>query len=149
MPTSKENQTYTIKCLAREFDVTARTLRYYEDQGLLSPKREGQNRIYNNTDKARLAWVLRGKRVGFSLHDITEMLDLYDLSDGREKQREVTLEKCKEQIKSLKTQRDDIDATITELSGFIVEISDLIRDFSSENHTPTNKSADQSATTPQ
>ncbi len=145
MPTSKENQTYTIKYLAREFDITARTLRYYEDQGLLSPKREGQTRIYNNTDKARLAWVLRGKRVGFSLNDITEMLDLYDLSDGREKQREVTLEKCKEQIKSLKTQRDDIDATITELSGFIDEISTLIHDPSTGKLTPTNKKAAQSA----
>jgi DNA-binding transcriptional MerR regulator len=77
-------ETYTITDLCEEFQVTARALRFYEDEGLISPSRQGLSRIYSWRDRARLAWILRGKRVGFSLADIREMIDLYDIGDGRE-----------------------------------------------------------------
>jgi len=118
-------KTYTIADMAREYGVTARTLRYYEDQGLLSPAREGQNRIYSAGDHTKLGWVLRGKRVGFSLAEIAEMLELYDMGDGRTKQRLVTLEKCRERIKALEAQRDDINATLSELEGFCDLLNNL------------------------
>ncbi len=119
---------YSIKALATDFGVTPRTLRHYEDQGLISPERQGQNRIYSAEDRARLAWILRGKRVGFSLSEIGEMLDLYDLGDGRETQRAVTVDKCRERIRALEAQRDDINATIEELQEFSQLISNLVRD---------------------
>ena len=126
--TAERTRRYTIKQLSAEFDVTPRTLRYYEDQGLLSPERQGQHRIYYAADRVRLAWILRGRRVGFSLAEIGEMLDLYDLGDGRETQRAVTLDHCKDRIKALEAQREDINATLKELKGFAELISNMTRD---------------------
>lgn len=128
MMTATSSQTYSIKQLSNEFEVTPRTLRHYEDEGLLAPTRIGQNRVYSETDRIRLAWILRGRRVGFSLAEIGEMLDLYDLGDNREKQRTVTMNRCKDRIEALKAQRDDINATIEELEGFYRLISSLERD---------------------
>ena len=94
-------------------------MRFYEDEGLIGPERRGTQRIYSHRDRARLAWILRGKRVGFSLGEIKEMIDLYDIGDGRKVQRQVTLERCLDRIRLLENQKHDIDAHIAELNQFV------------------------------
>lgn len=106
---------FTIRDLGREFGVTARTLRFYEEKGLLKPGRDGQDRLYGRRDRARLKYVLMGKCVGFSLDEIREMLDLYDLGDRQETQLKAALGKFQDRIGRLENQRGEIDRALAEL----------------------------------
>lgn len=117
-----DREAFSISDLSTEFGVTARALRFYEDEGLISPERRGTTRVYSHRDRARLAWILRGKRVGFSLGEIRELLDLYDIGDGRRSQRSATIARCRDRIALLDAQKHDIDAAIAELSQFIALI---------------------------
>ena len=123
---NRDATSHSIAELSAEFSVTARTIRFYEHEGLLQPERQGQTRIFSAADRARLAWILRGKRVGFSLAEIGDMLDLYNRDDGRRLQRRVTLKKCRERLLMLERQRSDIDLTIGELSEFCAEVEKLL-----------------------
>ena len=116
MPDARHpDRSYSIRQLCREFGATPRALRFYEDKGLISPARSGPNRIYDARDRARLQLILRGKRVGFSLGEIGEMLDLYDRNDGGAAQMAVSLEKFRERVAALKRQREDVEAAIETL----------------------------------
>lgn len=96
--------------------MTSRTLRFYEEKGLLNPTRRGQERIFSRRDRARLKLVLLGKRVGFSLEEAKAMLDLYDLGDGQVTQLRVSLERFEEKLAELDRRRRDIDDAYAELS---------------------------------
>src|SRR5215472_11936487 len=102
-PTGRE--VFTIRDLTKELGVSARTLRFYEEKGLVDPRRNGQERLYSRRDRARLKYVLMGKSVGFSLEEVREMLDLYDLGDGGTTQLNVALTKFRERIGWLGRQR--------------------------------------------
>ena len=108
-------RTFTIRQLCLEFKCTPRALRFYEDKGLLSPARDGMNRVYSYKDRARLQLILRGKRVGLALAEIGEILDLYEVDDGGAAQNLKSLAKFRERIVALEAQRQDIDTAIEEL----------------------------------
>ena len=124
-PDALSREQFTISDLTAEFDVTARALRFYDEEGLIAPTRAGLARIYSRRDRARLAWIVRAKNVGFSLGEIKELIDLYDLNDGRVTQKQRTIERCREQVAKLTRQRDDIDASISELETFINQLENL------------------------
>jgi DNA-binding transcriptional MerR regulator len=111
-------RTYTIGELAREFGVTARALRFYEDKELLHPARQGLARVYSSRDRARLKLILQGKKVGFSLSDIREILDLYSL-EGHQAQIALSVRKGREQLVNLERQRCDIDAALHDLRQIV------------------------------
>lgn len=106
---------YTITDLAREFEVTTRTIRYYEDKGLLSPQRQGQRRVYAPRDHVRLRLIMRGKRLGFSLEEIREMIDLYDVDATEVSQLNKFLEMIRRRQAALRQHQADIAETLAEL----------------------------------
>ena len=110
-----DSRTYTISELAREFGVTPRALRFYEDKDMLHPARDGMTRVYSNRDRARLTIIVRLKRLGLPLADIREILDLYVLDDGQRAQMRMSLDKFRKQVKELEVQRGDIDTALSEL----------------------------------
>ena len=109
------SETWTITDLAHEFDVTTRTIRFYEDKGLISPERRGQRRVYHPRDRVRLQLVMRGKRLGFSLDEIQQMIDLYDADPTEAAQLKLFVAKLRERRESLELQRADIDTVISEI----------------------------------
>jgi DNA-binding transcriptional MerR regulator len=112
------SQTFSISELAREFAVTTRTIRHYEEQGLLTPRREGTSRIFSARDRVRLKLALRGKRLGFSLSDIRELFELYDLARDERKQLEEFLAKLEKRRALLEQQKEDIEVMLNEVSFF-------------------------------
>jgi DNA-binding transcriptional MerR regulator len=108
--------TYGIGELAREFGITTRAIRFYEDEGLLSPIRQGAKRLYRRRDRARLKLILRGKRLGFTLSEIRETFDLYDQAHGESKQLRYYLGVLEEKRQQLIRQRHDLEETLRELT---------------------------------
>ncbi|TDH38196.1 MerR family DNA-binding transcriptional regulator [Pseudohoeflea suaedae] len=125
----QDDASYRIGDLAREFDVTLRTLRFYEDKGLLRPTRNGVTRIYSKRDRARLKLILLGKRLGFSLTEVKRMIELYDPHGKNETQLRVALEKGKAQMRILEEQRAHLETAIQELQRTI----DVVREMLSES----------------
>ena len=109
------SQTYSISDLARELDITTRAIRFYEEQGLLAPERRGQERVYSARDKVSLKLILRGKRIGFSLAECRELIELYDPTRGNQKQLNSMLAKIAERREQLEQQLLDIQQMQLEL----------------------------------
>ena len=105
----------TIREMCDAFDVTPRTLRFYEAKELLFPKREGQKRLFTKRDRARLKLILRGKRFGFSLEEIRQLLDLYHMGDQQQTQLARTYDIARERLADMETQRAELDAAIADL----------------------------------
>ncbi|HAS14993.1 MULTISPECIES: MerR family DNA-binding transcriptional regulator [Idiomarina] len=123
--------TYSIGELAKQFDITTRSIRFYEDEGLLSPRRQGQQRIYTNKDRVRLKLILRGKRLGFSLAETGRLFELYDADNSSAAQLQKVLELIGEKKLSLKQQMEDINVLLTELSGLEQRCQDELKTISS------------------
>jgi len=107
----------TVTELARELGITPRAIRFYETKGLVNPRRAGTTRIYTHRERGRLQLILRGKRLGFSLTDIGEYLDLYDADPAQHDQILLLLDKVNIRVEALKAQKDDLDATLSELTS--------------------------------
>lgn len=111
-------------CVA--FEVTPRTLRFYEQKELLFPIREGQKRLFTRRDRARLKLILRGKRFGVSLEEIRQLLDAYDMNDQPHTQLKLSVETARRQLEEMKSQRSELDSAISELTSLIAEGEKLI-----------------------
>src|SRR6185295_3451603 len=118
--------TFTISDLAAEFGITIRAIRHYEDKGLLCPRREGTNRVFSNRDRVRLKLALRGKRLGFSLAEIREMFNLYDLARDEQRQLEQFLTKLEKRRALLVQQREDIEVMLNEIAFFEIQCRKLL-----------------------
>ncbi len=120
------SETFGIADLAREFDITTRTIRFYEDKGLLAPSREGQRRVYASRDRVRLRLIMRGKRLGFSLSEIRELIDLYDVDPSEVTQLRHFLEKIRQRKEVLTRQQMDITETLDEMARIEAQCSSLL-----------------------
>ncbi|MEM9011454.1 MAG: MerR family DNA-binding transcriptional regulator [Pseudomonadota bacterium] len=121
------DEVLTIGEMCQSFDVTARALRFYEAKELISPRREGQRRLYTRRDRARLKLILQGKRFGFSLEDIRQLLDLYDLGDQQTTQLTKTYELAVERLGIMEAQRDELDVAIADLKQQLAWGRDLLK----------------------
>jgi DNA-binding transcriptional MerR regulator len=116
--TGSRDRTWSIAQVADEFGVTHRTVRHYEELGLISPERRGTTRVYHRRDRTRLSLILRGKRLGFPLEEIRTIIDLYDVPRGRRSQLEYVLGQIDERRADLEQRRRDLDAALSELGEF-------------------------------
>lgn len=128
MDTPSHNDLYTVSELAGELGTTPRALRFYEDKKLVAPRRVGNARVYTRRDRGRLILVLRGKRLGFTLREIRDWLDLYDMDPGQAEQMKTLVAKVGDRIASLERQRRDIDKTVTELRTIAAETERYLAD---------------------
>jgi transcriptional regulator, MerR family len=126
---------YSIGELAREFDITTRSIRFYEDQGLLSPQRQGQTRLYTNKDRVRLKLILRGKRLGFSLAETKNLFDLYDMENSSARQLHTVLALIDDKKMSLKQQLEDIKVLLVELTNLEDRCRDELADIEANQST--------------
>ncbi len=110
------DETMTIREMCDAFEVTPRTLRFYEAKELLFPIREGQKRLFTRRDRARLKLILRGKRFGFSLEEIRQLLDLYDMGDQQQTQLTRSVEIARERLADLVTKREELNEAIADLT---------------------------------
>ena len=108
---------YSISDLAQEFNLTTRAIRFYEDEGLLQPGRSGRRRVYGTRDRVRLKLIVRGKRLGFSLSEVRDIIEMYDLDSGEAGQLRYFLEQIQQRRAALEQQRHDIDLTLEELDN--------------------------------
>ena len=116
-PGDSDQEQFSISDLSQEFDVTTRAIRFYEDEGLLEPRRKGRRRVYTVRDRVRLKLILRGKRLGFSLSEIGDIITMYDSEPGEAGQLHYFINKISARRTVLKQQRDDIDVTLNELDA--------------------------------
>jgi len=116
----------TIREMCDLFEVTARTLRFYEAKELLAPIREGQRRLFTRRDRARLKLILRGKRFGFSLEEIRQLLDLYELGDGQATQLSRTLDIARDRLGELETRRKELDVVIDDMRAQMTLVEDML-----------------------
>src|SRR5580698_10568892 len=114
---------YSIAELAREFGITARTMRFYEDEGLIKPRRQGLTRLYSMHDRTRLGWILRGKRLGFSLAEIKQLLDLYQVDRTGVQQLRELQRRSRLHIEDLQRRRRDLDAHIKEFEDVEIQVA--------------------------
>lgn len=121
-----KNRLYTVTELAAQLGVTARAIRFYEDKGLLSPSRAGATRIYTYRDRARMMLILRGKRLGFTLRDIKQFLDLYDVDPQHDEQKRRLLRAVRERIGALREMNAAIAETLDELRGIELQVSEAL-----------------------
>jgi DNA-binding transcriptional MerR regulator len=122
-------QTFSISELAREFDVTPRTIRYYEAEGMLAPDRKGQRRIYSPRDRVKLALILRGKRLGFSLAEAREIIALYGAPQGEARQLRVLLDKLADKRLELEAKRRDADAALANMDEYAARCRDRLSEL--------------------
>ena len=122
------SETFGIAELAREFAVTTRTIRFYEDKNLLSPVRQGQRRVYSLRDRVRLRLIMRGKRLGFALDEIRQMIDLYDVDPSEVTQLHHFLDKIRERQAQLIAQKHDISETLNEMERIESQCSKLLNE---------------------
>ena len=121
-------RTYTISDLAHEFALTTRAIRFYEDQGMLAPERRGQTRVYRERERVRLKLILRGKRLGFSLTEIGELLDLYEVGRNERAQLAMFVAMLGDKRTRLLQQKEDIDAVLAEIDGVERECRRRLKD---------------------
>lgn len=121
-------ENFTISELAAEFGLTPRTIRFYEDENLLSPGRSGMSRVYSRRDRARLDLICRGKRLGFSLAEVKEFLDLYNCDQRQVEQMKYAAGLARQRIESLEVQLQDVKQTLADLHGIEKEMLDYLRD---------------------
>ncbi len=123
---TETNELMTIRVMCDTFEVTPRTLRFYEAKELLFPIREGQKRLFTRRDRARLKLILRGKRFGFSLEEIRQLLDLYDMGDQQQTQLSRTYEVARERLAAMQAQRAELDASIAELTEQMEWVANML-----------------------
>jgi DNA-binding transcriptional MerR regulator len=126
-PAKGETPLYSIGDLASEFGISTRAIRFYESKGLIAPERVGSNRIFNKRDRARLILILRGKRLGFSLEEIAEYLNLYDADPNQIAQTRLLLQKVETSIAELEGKRRDIEAALGDLGDIRTHCVELLK----------------------